>query len=146
MTIIGLEIDFDIRLYLVIHLIVSGGISILFFISKSSKINLIFIPGIIIVSLFFTYILTISIIMYETENAYLKITSIPKSNLIQFYETRDINSIPKNKRHAWIGALYREIEIIPQDRIDKIKVVGWNGNSVFAFYDIEDDDYLASYH
>ena len=84
--------------------------------------------------------------MSETDLAYSKITSIPKDNLIEFYNTKDINLIPKDKRYTWIGAFYKEIGIIKENRGGEIKAVGWRGSTVFAYYYILDDEYSASYH
>jgi len=66
--------------------------------------------------------------------------------LTQFYQTKDIQTIPSNRRHAWIGIRYKEIGIVSENRIGKINAVGWRGNSVFAYYDFNEKDYIESYH
>ena len=146
MTVILLEMDFEIIKYLAIYGLI--GIS-LFYLLKyfkfyNLKSNIIII--IIITSLFPTYILTASIMIYETDIAYSKIKSIPKENLIEFYNTNDINAIPQEKRHVWIGVLYKEINRVNTNGIGNIKAVGWKGHSVFAYYIINEDDYYGSYH
>ncbi|HAN79042.1 MAG TPA: hypothetical protein DCQ31_15365 [Bacteroidales bacterium] len=146
MTIIGLELDFDIRTFLFVYGLVALCIFyflktfILFELKPSAFI------AIIISSLFFTYISTASIIIYETNEAYAKLKSIPIENLTQFYQTKDIQTIPSNRRHAWIGIRYKEIGIVSENRIGKINAVGWRGNSVFAYYDFNEKDYIESYH
>lgn len=97
-------------------------------------------------SLICVFFLAMIIGMAQTDIAYSKITSIPKDNLIQYYETKDINLIPKKYRYTWIGAFYRKIDIVPRNRVNTIKAVGWRHNTVFSYYDIEEDDYVGSYH
>ena len=87
-----------------------------------------------------------SIIIYETDLAYAKLKSIPIDNLIQFHNTKDIQAIPQEKRRAWIGVRYKEIEIVSKNRVGSINAVGWRGNSVFAYYDIDEKKYNGSYH
>ena len=87
-----------------------------------------------------------SIITYETAIAYARLKSIPIDNLTQFYNTKDIQTIPQEKRRAWIGVRYKEIGIVSEDRIRKINAVGWRGNSVFAYYDFDEKKYNGSYH
>lgn len=141
MTIIGLEMDFEIIIYLIGFIFISGSICYLF------KLNMGMALALIFVSFFATYMLSASIIMIETSIAYSKITTIPKDCLIKYYETQDINSIPSNKRYAWIGILYRKIDLVSNNRTYNIKeAVGWRCASVFAYFDIEEDKYHASYH
>ena len=146
MTVVALEFDFEIISYLITYGVV--GVGLFYFLKyrkfyglKSSAILVI-----ILTSIFPTYILTASIIMTETDIAYSKVKSIPKENLIEFYETNDINSIPPDKRRTWIGVFYRKIDKVSKNRVRNIKAVGWKGCSVFAYYDIDEDDYSGSYH
>ena len=146
MTIVALEMNFEIITYLILYGLI--GICLFYYLKYFKffglKSNIILV--IIFTSLFPTYILTASIVIYETNVSYSKIKSIPKDKLIEFYISNDINTIPKDKRRAWIGILYRKINIVSENRIDRIKAVGWRGNSVFAYYNIEEDDYIVSYH
>ncbi|WP_445456432.1 hypothetical protein [Flavobacterium sp. HNIBRBA15423] len=87
-----------------------------------------------------------SIIIYETDLAYAKIKSIPIDNLVQFYNTKDIQKIPQEKLRAWIGVRYKEIGIVSKNRIRTINAVGWRGNSVFAYYDFDEKKFNGSYH
>ena len=146
MTSIGLEMDFEIIKYLLIYGTVAIGF---FFFLKYfnfyglTRIGVFFA---ISISIFSTYILSASIIMHETSLAYSKIKSIPKEDLTEFYRTKDINAIPEDKRRAWIGLFYREINIIPEHSERKIKAVGWKIDSIFAYYNLDKDDYTGSYH
>jgi hypothetical protein len=146
MTSIALEIDFEIITYLLTYGAI--GLGLFFFLKyfnfSSLKSSIVLV--IILTSIFPTYILTASIIMYETNLAYSKINSIPKEKLKEFYKTKNIKSIPEDKRRAWIGIFYREINIVSKNRVRKIKAVGWKGTSVFAYYDLDKDDYAGSYH
>ena len=146
MTVVALEIDFEIITYLIIYGVT--GLALFYFLKYRKFYGL--KPGLILVilsiSILPTYILTASIIMAETDLAYSKIRSIPKENLIEFYKTNDINSIPQNKRRTWIGVFNREIDIVSKNRVRNIKAVGWKGKSVFAYYDLDEDDYSGSYH
>jgi len=146
MTTIGLEMDFDIITFLIIYGLI--GLGIFYFLKPSNFFGLkpIAIPVIIISSIFFTYILMASIITYETAIAYARLKSIPIDNLTQFYNTKDIQTIPQEKRRAWIGVRYKEIGIVSENRIRKINAVGWRGNSVFAYYDFDEKKYNGSYH
>ncbi len=146
MTVILLEMKFEIITYLIIYLLIGA---ILYYVLNrfnfyGLKSNIIMI--IITISIFPTYLLSASIMMYETDIVYSKIRSIPKDKLIKFYDTNDINVIPQSKRRAWIGVLYREISIISENQISNIKAVGWRGNSVFGYYNLEENNYTASYH
>ena len=146
MTVIGLEMDFDIIEFLIIYGIL--GLCVYYF-SKSFKfleLKPSTIPVIIISSLFFTHILIAIIIIYETDIAYAKLKSIPMDNLTKFYNTNDIQTIPQAKRRTWIGVRYTEIGIVSKNRIEKINAVGWKGNSVFAYYDFDKKRYTGSYH
>ena len=74
-------------------------------------------------------------------------------NSIEFDDTLNIpyydsglNKIPEDKRRAWIGLFYREINIIPEHSERKIKAVGWKIDSIFAYYNLDKDDYTGSYH
>ena len=78
--------------------------------------------------------------MHETDIAFSKLNSIPKKDLIKFYESRDPSIIPESQRYTWSGVFYKEIDIV------NINAVGWKGNTVFAYYNIENDSYSASYH
>jgi len=105
-------------------------------------LNLGVISGLIILAFFVSYLLGVGIFMYQRDVAYAKITAIPKKNLIEFYETRDIENIPKDKRRAWTGVLYRKIGVVPKNHSGVIKAVGWH----FAYYDIENDAFWGAYH
>ena len=146
MTTIGIEMDFDIIIYLIVYGLF--GISLFYILKTFNFFGLKprAIPVILISSVFFTYILIASIIIYETDLAYAKLKSIPIDNLVQFHNTNDIQAIPQENRRAWIGARYKEIEIVSKDRIGSINAVGWRGNSVFAYYDIDEKKYTGSYH
>ncbi|UII27529.1 hypothetical protein LVD15_03600 [Fulvivirga maritima] len=88
-----------------------------------------------------------SIITYETNVAYSKLKSIPIESLIKFQETKDVQNIPQENRRAWIGVRYREIRIVSKSgKIRDISAVGWRGNSVFAYYDFDEQRYHGSYH
>lgn len=146
MTIIGLEMEFDIIIYLIIYALV--GLCLFYF---SMRFNLFrlkpsAISFIITTSLFFTYILTSSIIIYETDLAYSKLKSIPIDSLIKYRNTKNIKAIPQENRRTWIGIRYKEIRIVSENRIGNINAVGWQGNSVFAYYDFDKKEYHGSYH
>ena len=143
-TMIALEMDFEIITYLIIYGIIGVGVFFLLkYLNYLKPVNLLIV---IITSLIPTYIVTASIIITETDLAYSKITSIPKERLAEYYKTKDLNIIPEDKRRTWIGVLYREIEIVDSNRSGNIKAVGWKGNSVFAYYNLMEDDFSASYH
>ena len=146
MTTIGLEMDFDIITFLIIYGLI--GLCLFYFLKifKFFELKPSAFAVIIISSLFFTYISMVSIIIYETDIAYAKLKSIPVDNLTQFYNTKNIQTIPQEKRRAWIGIRYKEIGIVSENRIGKINAVGWRGNSVFAYYDFDEKKYNGSYH
>ncbi len=151
MTIIALEMEFETITFMFIYGIV--GLSVYFLLMHlkfirpiSSLTTILAFIMTILTSILSTYILTTSIILKETDLAYSKITSIPKDRLIEYYKTKDLNVIPENKRRTWIGVLYREIEIVDRNRSGRINAVGWKGNSVFAYYNITENVFSASYH
>ena len=144
MTVVALEMNFEIILYLITYGIV--GIALVFIFKKIYGLNPIILIIIILTSVFPTYISFATIMMTETDTAYSKIKSIPQKNLIEFYNTNDIETIPCDKRQTWIGVRYRRIDIISENRSGNIKAVGWRNHYVFAYYDIDKDDYYASYH
>jgi hypothetical protein len=146
MTTIGLEMDFHIITFLIIYGLI--GLCLFYFLKTFKFFGLkpSAIPVIIISSLFFTYILMASIIIYETDVAYAKLKSIPIDNLTQFNNTKDIQTIPQEKRRTWIGVRYKEIGIVSENRIRKTNAVGWRGKSVFAYYDFDEKEYNGSYH
>lgn len=146
MTTVGLEMDFDIITFLIIYGLIGLCLFVFFKIFKFFGLRPSAIPVIGLISLFFTYILMASIIIYETDVAYAKLKSIPIDNLTQFYNTKNIQTIPQEKRRAWIGVRYKEIGIVSKNRIGKINAVGWRGNSVFAYYDFNEKEYHGSYH
>lgn len=84
--------------------------------------------------------------MEETNVAYSKIKSIPKEKLVDFYNTNDINIIPEHARRTWIGIRYKKIDIVTENSVRKIRAVGWKGNSVFGYYNIDENDYSGSFH
>ena len=146
MTTVGLEMDFDIITFLIIYGLIGLCLFYLLRTYKFFGIKPSAIPIITITSLLFTYILMACIVMYETDIAYAKLKSIPIDNLTQFYNTKDIQTIPKEKRRTWIGVRYKEIGIVTENRIREINAVGWRGNSVFAYYDFDEKEYNGSYH
>ena len=146
MNIIGLEMDFDIITFLVIYGLVGVFFSQLLKKYKTLGLNPNTVPMKIITSLFFTWILMASIIMYQTDVASDKLKSISVDDLAQFYDTRDVQTIPQSKRRTWIGVRYKEIGIVSENRMGSINAVGWKGNSVFAYYDFDEKRYSASYH
>ncbi len=146
MTIIGLEMDFDIIIYLPLYGIIGIGIFYGYKAYDFFGLRPRYIKVIIITSIFFTYILITTIIIYETNWAFDKVKSIPINNLIQFYKTKDIQTIPQEKRRAWIGVRYKEIGVITKNRTKSINAVGWQCNSVFAYYDLDEKKYFGSSH
>lgn len=146
MSAIGLEMDFDIIYYLLLYCAISIGVVLLFKRKYSKTLNNRIILGLILLSILSSYILMAIIQIAETNTAYNKVKSIPKETLITFYNTGNINIIPKKNRRTWIGIFYKEISLVKENRIEKIKAVGWRGNTVFSYYDIVEDDFIASYH
>jgi hypothetical protein len=146
MTVIMIEIDFEITSYLITYAFISIGLFLL--LKRKSFYGL--TPKVIFVILFTslipTWILSTLIIMEETNVAYSKIKSIPKEKLVEFYNTNDINIIPEHARRTWIGIRYQKIDIVSENRIRNIRAVGWRGSSVFGYYDIDEDNYSGSYH
>ncbi len=146
MTIVALEINFEIISYLTIYAFFGVGLFYFLKYHKFYRLQSGVILGIILTSLIPTYILTASIVTTQTDIAYSKVKSIPKENLIEFYNTNNINAIPRNKRRVWIGVFYKNITVVSENKLKNIKAVGWQGNSVFAYYNIEEDAYVGSYH
>ena len=140
MTAVMIEVDFEIISYLISYALISTGLFLLLkrknFYGLRSKV----ISIILFTSLFPTWILSAIIIMEETNVAYSKIKSIPKEKLVYFYNTNDISIIPEHARRTWIGIRYEKIDIVTK------RAVGWKGNSVFGYYNIDEDDYSGSYH
>ena len=146
MTIIGLEMNFDIKNYLISYILVAILFYCFLLYYDFFKFINIIIPLIILLSIIPTYILTYSIIMLETDIAFKKIQSIPKKSLIEYYQKKDIDKIPKNCQRTWIGIRYRQIGVVNKNRNGKINAIGWKGNSVFAYYKLTEDEYYGSYH
>lgn len=94
--------------------------------------------------LLLSYIIAVSIHIMESKTAYNKIKSIPKEKLIEFYKTKNIELIPKESRHTWIGLFYKQINVIPKNRLSKIQGVGWDNSIIIAYYNIDDDEYYSS--
>lgn len=94
--------------------------------------------------LILSYIIAISIHIIESKSAYNKIKNVPKEKLIEFYKTKNIELIPEKSRHTWIGLFYKQINIIPKNRLNNIQGVGWNNNIIVAYYNIDNNEYYSS--
>ncbi|MBK7959545.1 MAG: hypothetical protein IPK03_16550 [Bacteroidetes bacterium] len=99
-----------------------------------------------IVSILPSYLIFYEICANQTDSAYRKIKSIKEESLTQFYTTKDINTIPISSRYAWIGIRYKKINIVDHNFSGEIKAVGWKGENVFAYYEIDRKKYTGSYH
>ena len=99
----------------------------------------------LIVGVFFSLFLVTVIYINESKCVSDKIHSIPKKDLVEFFKSKDLSLFPKENRYAWIGVLHRKIDIVPRNRVSAINAVGWNHNNLFAYYDLDKDEYSNSH-
>lgn len=146
-TLLSLEFISNIVYFLLVAL---GSSFLLFRIFLKFKCNITYPSAskLVVLTLFSSYVLFASIAMMQRDIAFHKITTIPKETLLQFYNSQDINQIPKESRYTWMGCFYRKIAIIPENKFGNPnkKAIGWKHNVTAAYYDINKDKYSGSYH